>query len=121
MSTIYVKSSFNDSRLTSRSKLSKTEKNNCRLLCVCFKINFFKRLSLSFTNSLGQDQARHLVGPDLGPNLFAMVINRRKMLSAAQLNVHINETKLTYIESLIIAPMPINIKQALKLIHMYFD
>ena len=43
----------------------------CRLL-IFFKIKFFKIKSLRNTirvsNSLDPDQARHSVGPDLGPN-----------------------------------------------------
>ena len=31
----------------------------------------------SVSNSLDPDQARHFVGPDLGPNCLQMVINRQ--------------------------------------------
>ena len=42
----------------------------CRLL-IFFKINFFinsLRNTIRVSNSLDPDQARHFVGPDLGPN-----------------------------------------------------
>ena len=42
-----------------------------------FKIIFFKNSSKNtniVSNSLDSDQARHCVGPNLGPKLIAMVI-----------------------------------------------
>ena len=46
---------------------------------IFFKINFFRKNSfrntISVSNSFDPDQARHHVGPDLGPKLFAKVIS----------------------------------------------
>ena len=49
----------------------------CRLLIFFFKINFFEKLfqeHLRVSNSLDTDQARHLVGPDLGPNCLQRIL-----------------------------------------------
>ena len=51
----------------------------CRL--IFFKITFSKnslRNTIGVSNSLNTDQARHFVGPDVGPNClqFAMVFSR---------------------------------------------
>ena len=43
----------------------------CHKLFFSFKINFFEKFFQelpSVSNSLNPDQARHFVGPDLGPN-----------------------------------------------------
>ena len=50
----------------------------CRLLII-FKINFFFKRKKSFrntirmSNSLDHDQARQIVGPDLGPNCLPRI------------------------------------------------
>ena len=47
----------------------------CRLL-IFFKIIFLKnsfRTTIRVSNSLESDQARHFVGPDLGPNCLQML------------------------------------------------
>ena len=51
----------------------------CRLLIffkIIFKRNSF-RITIRVANSSDPDQARHVVGLDLGPKRFARVINRR--------------------------------------------
>ena len=62
-------------------------KHFCPLLMFIFKIDFFQKSSFENSirapNSLDQDQDRHLVCPDLGPNylqrLSAIDTNRQRV------------------------------------------
>ena len=59
--------------------LLNTTANVCGLLTLSLLAVTFCRLLITFANSLGPDQDRRNVGPDLGPNRLALSYSSGKM------------------------------------------
>ena len=74
----------------------------CRLL-IYFKINFFEKFFQEYTirvpNSLDPDQARHFLGPDLGPNCFQRLSaddtsRQRVKITFCKIKTNLSETEI---------------------------